>query len=437
MFVAGPPVVERLGPEAHQERAGRLGDPAQGRRASTTRSTPRRRRSRCARRFLSYLPSSVYDVPPRGPQHRRSGAARGVAVRRDPARHRASRTRCARSSRRWSTRARSSRCGRSTAARSSPGFARLDGWPVAVMASDPYFYGGGWTADACQKVERFVDIAETFHLPVVYLVRLPGLPDRARGREDAAPSGRACARCRRSARRPCRGARSSSATRSASPAPPTRTAAATARATPGRRAAGARCRSRAASRPPTAPTSTRADDPQAKMAEIEERLNKLRSPFRTRRDLLDRGDHRPARHAPAPLRVRQPGRAAARPGPVQPPDEALALDCVLDHRGNGAAAWPAAGHALCRAGVRQHRTLDRHGGRRHQRRGHHRHQYVGRRAGGRRRAGRRAGGWPLSRLMGRYGRRPGLASATASPSSAPGSARSASSRAASCCCSSA
>jgi len=26
-------------------------------------------------------------------------------------------------------------------------FARIDGWPVAVMASDPMFYGGGWTAD--------------------------------------------------------------------------------------------------------------------------------------------------------------------------------------------------------------------------------------------------------------------------------------------------
>ena len=27
------------------------------------------------------------------------------------------------------------------------GLARLDGWPVGVLASDPYFYGGGWTAD--------------------------------------------------------------------------------------------------------------------------------------------------------------------------------------------------------------------------------------------------------------------------------------------------
>ena len=36
------------------------------------------------------------------------------------------------------------------------------------------FYGGAWTADTCQKVERFVDTAQTFHLPVVYLVDCPG-----------------------------------------------------------------------------------------------------------------------------------------------------------------------------------------------------------------------------------------------------------------------
>ena len=54
------------------------------------------------------------------------------------------------------------------------GLARLDGWPVAVLADDPYFYGGGWTADASQKVTRFVDLADTFHLPVVHLVDNPG-----------------------------------------------------------------------------------------------------------------------------------------------------------------------------------------------------------------------------------------------------------------------
>ena len=54
------------------------------------------------------------------------------------------------------------------------GLARLDGWPVAILASDPYHYGGAWTADACAKTVRFVDMAETFHLPVVYLCDCPG-----------------------------------------------------------------------------------------------------------------------------------------------------------------------------------------------------------------------------------------------------------------------
>jgi acetyl-CoA carboxylase carboxyltransferase component len=54
------------------------------------------------------------------------------------------------------------------------GLARLDGWPVAILASDPYHYGGGWTADAAHKITRFVDLAETFHLPVVHFVDIPG-----------------------------------------------------------------------------------------------------------------------------------------------------------------------------------------------------------------------------------------------------------------------
>jgi acetyl-CoA carboxylase carboxyltransferase component len=54
------------------------------------------------------------------------------------------------------------------------GLARLDGLPVAILASDPYHYGGAWTADACAKTVRFVDMAETFHLPVVYLCDCPG-----------------------------------------------------------------------------------------------------------------------------------------------------------------------------------------------------------------------------------------------------------------------
>jgi acetyl-CoA carboxylase carboxyltransferase component len=45
---------------------------------------------------------------------------------------------------------------------------------VLVLASDPFHYGGSWTAEACQKVVRWVDFAETFHLPIVYLMDCPG-----------------------------------------------------------------------------------------------------------------------------------------------------------------------------------------------------------------------------------------------------------------------
>ncbi|CAO1650632.1 acyl-CoA carboxylase subunit beta [Parasphingorhabdus sp. NYA22] len=53
-------------------------------------------------------------------------------------------------------------------------FARLDGWPVAVIANDPSFLGGSWEAKSSEKVERFVKLAEQFHLPVVHLVDNPG-----------------------------------------------------------------------------------------------------------------------------------------------------------------------------------------------------------------------------------------------------------------------
>ena len=54
------------------------------------------------------------------------------------------------------------------------GLGRFVCWPVGVFGSDPYFFWGGCTAEASIIVTRFVDIAETFHLPVVHLVDNPG-----------------------------------------------------------------------------------------------------------------------------------------------------------------------------------------------------------------------------------------------------------------------
>ncbi len=172
MFVAGPPVVARvgqvlgkneLGGSAIHTRNGAIDDEA-GSEAEAFAM---------ARRFLSYLPSSVYALPENIPS--RDDPKRQVewlvdAIPRDP--RKVYRMRpivealmdegsFCEIGRRW---------GRSVIT----GLARLDGWPVAVMASDPYHYGGAWTADACDKVIRFVDLAQTFHLPVVHLVDVPG-----------------------------------------------------------------------------------------------------------------------------------------------------------------------------------------------------------------------------------------------------------------------
>jgi acetyl-CoA carboxylase carboxyltransferase component len=54
------------------------------------------------------------------------------------------------------------------------GLARIAGQPVGVLANDPYFYAGAMTAEGAQKVRRFVELCDTFHLPILSLVDEPG-----------------------------------------------------------------------------------------------------------------------------------------------------------------------------------------------------------------------------------------------------------------------
>jgi acetyl-CoA carboxylase carboxyltransferase component len=126
-----------------------------------------------ARRFLSYLPSSIDELPARGPQTDEPGRREPwllEAIPRDIRKPYRMRPIVEAVVDRGSFFEIAPLYGRSIIT----GLARLGGWPVAVMASDPFFYGGAWAADTCQKVERFVDLAQTFHLPVVYLVDCPG-----------------------------------------------------------------------------------------------------------------------------------------------------------------------------------------------------------------------------------------------------------------------
>ena len=172
MFVAGPPVVKRLGQDLTkqelggaeiQTRAGGVDDAVDTEEEAFER----------ARRFLSYLPSSVYDLPPTTP------------CTDDPERAEESLLKAVPRNRRQVYKMRpiidavvdkgsffevNSNFGRPVIT----GLARLEGRAVLLLASDPFHYGGSWTAEACQKVVRWVDFAETFHLPVVYLMDCPG-----------------------------------------------------------------------------------------------------------------------------------------------------------------------------------------------------------------------------------------------------------------------
>lgn len=53
--------------------------------------------------------------------------------------------------------------------------ARLDGHPVGIVAADPYSGGGGLTVEGADAMIRLVDLCQTFHLPLVVLTDQPGL----------------------------------------------------------------------------------------------------------------------------------------------------------------------------------------------------------------------------------------------------------------------
>ena len=55
------------------------------------------------------------------------------------------------------------------------GFARMNGHPVGVIASDSrHLNGGALTADGCDKIIRHVDLCDLFHIPLLNLVDSPG-----------------------------------------------------------------------------------------------------------------------------------------------------------------------------------------------------------------------------------------------------------------------
>ena len=172
MFVAGPPVVKRVGENLTKEELG--GSEIHSKNGAIDMLVDSEEEAiDTAKKILSYLPSSVYDLPPR------------VECDDDPNRKDEWLINAIPKNRRKVYKSRDIiesivdkdsfiELGKYSGQSVITGLARFDGWPVGLLSSDPYFYGGGWTAEASNKVTRFVDIAETFHLPVIHLVDNPG-----------------------------------------------------------------------------------------------------------------------------------------------------------------------------------------------------------------------------------------------------------------------
>jgi propionyl-CoA carboxylase beta chain len=172
MFTAGPPVVEAAGEKVTADELGGAELHASTGSIDDVVGSEQEAFER-VRRFLGYLPSRAGLSPPRADcddPPDRVEAWLDEAIPRD---------------RRWPYEIRPIleavldrgsffEIGRTWGRSVVSGLARLDGWPVAVLASDPGQMGGTWTAAASRKMNRLVELAETFRLPVVHFVDVGG-----------------------------------------------------------------------------------------------------------------------------------------------------------------------------------------------------------------------------------------------------------------------
>lgn len=174
LFVAGPPVVERgFGHKVGKEELGGSTIHARESGAVDNEVVSEEEAFAAIRRFLAYLPQNVWNIPARtGPTDdpRRRDESLLSAIPRDRRRMYEVRDIIRSSLDRDSFFETAPLYGRSLVT----GLARLDGFTVGVMANDTKHHGGAVDADASEKMMRFVDLCDTFHIPVVYFVDNPG-----------------------------------------------------------------------------------------------------------------------------------------------------------------------------------------------------------------------------------------------------------------------
>ncbi len=174
VFAAGPPVVRQgLGQEVTKEELGGASVHTKASGCINNAAADEREALDQVRRFLSYMPRNVWALPDR------------VATADDAGRHEEGLNTIIPRDRRKGfdpRRILQLVCDQGSIFEMSPSFggslvtvlARLDGHAVGAMINNPAVMGGALTRAAAQKMERFVDLCDTFHLPVVNFVDQPG-----------------------------------------------------------------------------------------------------------------------------------------------------------------------------------------------------------------------------------------------------------------------
>ena len=174
-FAAGPPVVMRAtGEELTKEELGGYKIHARGSGVVDNEASSEEDAFQQIRQFLSYLPSSVYQLPSRrkckDKKDRREEALLSIIPRNRK------KTYNPRQLLRLVFDSDSLfEIGRHQGPSVVSMLGRLNGYPVGVMINDTRFFGGGMDAKAAEKTLRFVDMCDTFHLPIVNFVDQPGV----------------------------------------------------------------------------------------------------------------------------------------------------------------------------------------------------------------------------------------------------------------------
>jgi acetyl-CoA carboxylase carboxyltransferase component len=173
VFVAGPPVVARgMGEEVTKEELGGAQIHYHNGVVDNLAATEEDAFEQI-RRFLSYLPQNAWELAPRQDPTDDPGRREEMLLSTIPRnRRRPYRVREILDAvlDRGSFFEIGAGWGRSVVT----GFGRLDGYPVGVITNDAYHYGGGLTADGSEKMERMVDLCDTFHVPAVNFLDQPG-----------------------------------------------------------------------------------------------------------------------------------------------------------------------------------------------------------------------------------------------------------------------